>query len=36
MITILITFVTLAFLVRMDEHNHKIKQIKDANSNSNR
>jgi hypothetical protein len=31
-----IAIITLAFIVRMDEYKHLIKQNKDANSNSNR
>jgi hypothetical protein len=36
MIAAAIAVITLAFVVRMDEYQHLIKQNKDANSNSNR
>ena len=36
MIAAAIALITLAFIVRMDEYQHLIKQNKDANSNTNR
>ena len=36
MIAAVIALITLAFIVRMDEYKHLIKQNKDANSNSKR